>query len=98
MYNLNKLFGSNDSVVSNKKTRQDLNQRDGLLFLMRQQIEEDIETTLACKANVGDLEVELNNKLDLITTQLIYNLTMPIEINSMENEKTCVTNNTQSLR
>ncbi len=82
--NLNRLFGSNDSVIANRKTRQDLGQKDGLLFLVREQVEEDLAEMASLGRVSDELEFELNNKLNLISVQLIYNLTMPNEINSDE--------------
>ncbi len=80
-FNLNRLFGDNDSLISNKKKGQELNLKDGLLFLMREQIETDMEEMCTSKTK-DEQEMELNSKLNLITTQLIFNLTMPIENNT----------------
>lgn len=86
MYNLNRLFGSDDSVVSNKKTRQELNVKDGLLFLVREQVEEDISELMTSRVR-DNVEVELNNKMNLITTQLTFNLTMKAGNSVNDHEK-----------
>ena len=76
-FNLNRLFGNNDAVLS--KTRLDLSVKDGLLFLIREQVEADIQAMASLKIK-DDAEAELNYKLNLITTQLLFNITMPAEL------------------
>lgn len=86
VYNLNRLLGENDSAISNKKARQELKQKDGLLFLVREQLEQEIELAANSRIN-DDVDAELNCRLDLITTQLIFNLTMPSEGSMESGEK-----------
>lgn len=85
-HNLNRLFGTDDSLLSNKKTRQELNIKDGLLFLIREQVQGDISELIASGVT-DNVEAELNNKLNLITTQLTHNLTMKTENCSADHEK-----------
>jgi len=84
LFNLNRLLGSNDSVIANRKTRLDLSQKDGLLFLVREQVEEDLTEMISLGKVNDEIDFELTCKLNLITVQLIYNLTMPNEINADE--------------
>ena len=79
VFNLNRLLGENDSAISSRKARQELNQKDGLLLLVRERIEQEIELTIGARLQEDDVDFELNSKLNLITTQLIFNLTMPSE-------------------
>lgn len=71
-YNLNRLLVNNQS-----------NENSNLLFKIRSQVENDLTALIKTNfANLNETKFELLNKLNLISTQLVFNLTIPVQLHN----------------